>query len=93
VIFSNTAGEQVDKIIFPKQYTNISYGRLEDGAQTWAYLVSPSPGSTNVNETATTLELDKQAIHQQYCETQISYHVNELHELILHAHEDCRHFG
>lgn len=47
VVLSNPANQLVDQIIFPKQYTNVSYGRTVDGGVTWSYLSTPSPASKN----------------------------------------------
>jgi hypothetical protein len=39
---------EADRVTFPKQFTNISYGRLTDGDGNWGYQISPSPGIKNV---------------------------------------------
>lgn len=47
VVFSNTAGILLDKISFPKQHVNISYGRSTNGSGTWGFLTTPTPNATN----------------------------------------------
>lgn len=47
VVLSSPANQIVDQIEFPKQYTNVSYGRITDAATTWSYLSAPSPASKN----------------------------------------------
>jgi hypothetical protein len=37
----------VDEVEYPEQHRNISYGRLTDGAASWAFFESPSPGASN----------------------------------------------
>lgn len=58
VVFSNAAGLLLDRIKFPRQYTNISYGRTVNGSGSWAFLSVPTPGLANNNTTATQ-RLDK----------------------------------
>ncbi|MBK5279983.1 MAG: chitobiase/beta-hexosaminidase C-terminal domain-containing protein, partial [Bacteroidia bacterium] len=53
LILSNPTLTQVDQIVFPKQYTNVSYGRKTDGASSWSFHVEPTPGKINSNNTAT----------------------------------------
>ncbi|HNC30748.1 MAG TPA: CotH kinase family protein [Cyclobacteriaceae bacterium] len=47
VVVSNSAGQLMDKITFPKQFTNIAYGRVTNGTGAWAYLAVPTPGTGN----------------------------------------------
>lgn len=47
VVLSNAALVLVDKIDFPVQYTNISYGRTHDGGSNWTYLLNPTPKNQN----------------------------------------------
>jgi hypothetical protein len=47
VILSNSSQVKKDKIIFPKQYTNVSYGRTVDGGPEVKFLLRPSPGTKN----------------------------------------------
>jgi hypothetical protein len=49
---SNPAGQVVDQLIFPKQYTNISYGRVGDGSTQVSYLLTPTPLNTNTTDHA-----------------------------------------
>ena len=50
VVFSNSSGTEIDRILFPEQHTNISYGRLTDGGGEWGYLISPTSGRANRGE-------------------------------------------
>jgi hypothetical protein len=52
VVLSNNSGILLDKIAYPKQLTNISYGRITDGTGTWAYLSVPTSGGVNNSTTA-----------------------------------------
>lgn len=52
VVFSNGSGLLLDKISYPKQFTNISYGRITNGTGAWAYLSVPTSGSGNDATTA-----------------------------------------
>ncbi len=58
VVLSNGAGILLDKISYPKQLTNISYGRITNGTGTWAYLSVPTAGSGN-NATTASQQLTK----------------------------------
>lgn len=58
VAFSNNAGILLDKITFPKQHTNVSYGRTTDGTGPWGFLAVPTPVSTN-HGVAGSQQLDK----------------------------------
>src|SRR5690606_8054038 len=51
VVLSNASGLLLDKISYPKQLTNISYGRTTNG--TWAYLSFPTAGGANNPASAT----------------------------------------
>lgn len=53
VVFSNGSQLLVDKIIFPKQYTNVSYGRLADGGEIWGYMTTPTFKNKNNSDTGT----------------------------------------
>lgn len=53
VVLSNPTQVLVDQIIFPKQYTNVSYGRLADGGSTIGYMTVPTFESQNNNATGT----------------------------------------
>lgn len=61
LILSNASGTQIDYVTFPEQYTNISYGRTNDGGPTWGYLVIPTPAAKN-NRTTSTQPLEKPAL-------------------------------
>jgi len=41
---------QIDKVTYPKQYRNISYGRTTDGGATFAFFTEPSPAATNAGK-------------------------------------------
>jgi hypothetical protein len=60
IIFSNVSQAQVDKITFPKQYTNVSYGRLNNGS-TIGFLTSPSLNGAN-NDSSGTVRLDNPTV-------------------------------
>ncbi|MBN8653004.1 MAG: CotH kinase family protein [Cytophagales bacterium] len=47
VVLTSPTNQLVDQIEFPKQHTNVSYGRITDGGATWSYLSTPSPASKN----------------------------------------------
>lgn len=53
VVLSNASGILLDKITYPKQLTNIAYGRITDGTGTWAYLSVPTAGVSNNPSTGT----------------------------------------
>ncbi|MBU1706783.1 lamin tail domain-containing protein, partial [bacterium] len=43
------SGEGIDSIVFGEQTTDISYGRLPDGGETWQFFDMPTPGSMNLS--------------------------------------------
>jgi hypothetical protein len=47
LLLYNGSLAEADRVAFPKQFTNISYGRLTDGDVNWEYQVTPSPGIKN----------------------------------------------
>lgn len=47
VLLSTVNLTEVDQITYPKQYTNVSYGRKTDGGPNWSYIVTPSPAVKN----------------------------------------------
>lgn len=49
IMLSNSTGVQVDRVDFPLQYTNVSYGRTTDGASAWKYSSNPTPSGSNSN--------------------------------------------
>lgn len=53
VVFSNSAGILMDRISFPKQHVNISYGRTVNGSGSWGFLSTPTPNSGNPTTTLT----------------------------------------
>lgn len=53
VVLANTSQVLIDKIVFPKQYTNVSYGRLTDGSSSIGYMTKPTYSAQNNNATGT----------------------------------------
>jgi hypothetical protein len=53
LVLSNGGGSVVDQVVFPEQYTNISYGRLSDGGANWGYMKVATPRAANNPATAT----------------------------------------
>ncbi|MCW5909515.1 MAG: CotH kinase family protein [Cyclobacteriaceae bacterium] len=47
VVLSSPALQLVDQVTFPRQYSNVSYGRKSDGNAEWSYLSSPTPAAKN----------------------------------------------
>lgn len=43
----NRSGLVVDKVHYPPQYRNVSYGRLIDGEDSWSFFATASPGASN----------------------------------------------
>lgn len=43
----NSKGEIIDSVKYPRQYRNISYGRLTDGGDDWVYFIEPSSAASN----------------------------------------------
>jgi hypothetical protein len=52
IILTNSASQVIDQVEFPRQYTNVSYGRISNGP-TLGYLVNPSPSALNNASTGT----------------------------------------
>lgn len=52
MVLANASGLLLDKITYPKQLTNISYGRITNGTGAWTYLSLPSAGSGNTSASA-----------------------------------------
>jgi CotH kinase protein/Chitobiase/beta-hexosaminidase C-terminal domain/Secretion system C-terminal sorting domain/Lamin Tail Domain/Divergent InlB B-repeat domain len=50
IILSTNTGTLLDRVDFPKQYTNNSYGRVSDGAGTWKHTSKPTPNANNSNQ-------------------------------------------
>ena len=53
VVLSNASGTVIDIINYPEQFTNIAYGRIENGIGPWSYLSTPTPGTLNNGSSAT----------------------------------------
>lgn len=53
VFLINPSLAVIDNISFPRQFTNISYGRIVNGGGSWGYLSTPTPGTINNGATAT----------------------------------------
>jgi len=49
IILSDSNGVVVDQIDVPQSYTDISYGRKEDGTEQWVYQ-NPTPNNANTGE-------------------------------------------
>jgi len=47
-LFDRNSVIRIDKIEFPNQDPNISYGRYPDGNDTWQFFGVPTPGSANI---------------------------------------------
>lgn len=47
---TNASGAIVDRVQYPQQYRNVSYGRIQDGANEWVFFSEYSPGTTNNNK-------------------------------------------
>lgn len=46
----NASGTIVDRVHYPEQLRNISYGRIQDGANEWVFFSEYSPGLSNNNK-------------------------------------------
>lgn len=46
----DASGAVVDTLTFGEQTTDISYGRLPGGADTWAFFSTPTPGAANASD-------------------------------------------
>ncbi|PHR47727.1 MAG: hypothetical protein COA32_07165 [Fluviicola sp.] len=58
LILSNQNGLPIDHILIPKLKTDISYGRITDGAPDWGYFDVSTPGSTNGSSSSFTCLLE-----------------------------------
>jgi hypothetical protein len=47
LVLSSSASSPLDQVVFPKQYLNVSYGRLPDGASITGFLTVATPGAAN----------------------------------------------
>jgi len=45
--FYTSGGVEIDTLTYPEQTTDISQARIPDGSETWGYLNTPTPGSSN----------------------------------------------
>lgn len=61
-LFDNK-GMIVDKLKYPKQFRNASYGRIEDGVGEWAYFSSFSPGLSNNRKAKATTPCNKPIVN------------------------------
>lgn len=61
VLFSDASGAQVDRIDFPEQFVNTSYGRLSDGGSSIGYMILSTPGAVNNGATGT-VQLENPAL-------------------------------
>ena len=52
----------LDSITFPAQSTDVSYGRLGDGAPWWAWFRTSSPNASNSSQSATAANIDSSDI-------------------------------
>jgi hypothetical protein len=50
IIFSTNTGVLLDRVDYPKQYTNNSFGRSSDGNSTWKHSSAPTPAANNNNK-------------------------------------------
>ena len=53
VVLSDAGSTEVDRVEFPEQYVNISFGRLTDGGSQMGHMLSPTPGAQNEAATGT----------------------------------------
>src|SRR5688572_16542854 len=47
LVLSNGSLATIDQIVFPEQFTNVSYGRLSNGGSTMGYMVNTTPNASN----------------------------------------------
>ncbi|NDW12737.1 T9SS C-terminal target domain-containing protein [Bacteroides sp. 214] len=47
ISIANNLGVRLDEVFYPKQYTDVSYGRIIDGSGEWAYLKKTTLNSSN----------------------------------------------
>lgn len=57
ILLSTATQQHVDTLTFPNQYTNISYGRITNGATTRTYMIMPTPMAAN-SGTSVSVQLD-----------------------------------
>lgn len=46
-LFDSDGVSEIDSIVFGTQYSDVSYGRFPDGADSWGYMASATPGTAN----------------------------------------------
>lgn len=46
-LYTSDGVTEVDSVVFGQQVTDISWGRLPDGSETWQSFIRPTPGTTN----------------------------------------------
>jgi hypothetical protein len=46
-LFGSDGVTEIDSIVFEGQTTDVSYGRYPDGADTWGFMATPTPGAAN----------------------------------------------
>lgn len=47
LVLSNPSGEVIDSVTYPEQLRDVSFGRAQDGADTWHFFERPSPNAVN----------------------------------------------
>lgn len=47
IVMQTVQGQEIDKVAYPGQKENTSWGRSTDGGNEWKEFSSPSPGKTN----------------------------------------------
>lgn len=77
----NASAQVVDAMEFPKQYTNVSYGRISNG-NTMGYLVMPTPGAQNGAASGT------QALAKPNLSVEAGRYTSSLNISVTHAVQD-----
>ncbi len=81
-LFASDGVTAIDTLSFGEQTTDVSYGRLPDGSDTWQYFTSPTPGKSNatsdVADQRNVVNATSFRLHQNYPnpfnpETMIAY--------------------
>jgi len=49
----NSSGVEVDRVTYPRQFRNTSYGRTTDGTGEWGFFIDSTPGASNNGSTTT----------------------------------------
>lgn len=49
LVLTTTTGIAIDQVTYPQQYTNVSFGRVTNGASDWKFSASPSPMQANAH--------------------------------------------